>query len=177
MLMCITRTTIWEAPCKLKEKKAKPKMKPWRAQKQIAKTRPIFQPWMHTLAVLATSMEVFVVDKLSMALKRPQDWDACSFQSIALQMQHQGILGKLCSLGLQGSNAQMKTVESLFSLDLLQRMPEFHQLHQSYSGCTCAELPQSMGLTQIPKSLRALHHTIKTEVAWKQAAQGIQIRT
>ena len=89
----------------------------------------------------------------------------CGLQSIALQMQHQGILGKLCLLGLQGSKARMKAVESLFNSDLLQRMPEFHQLHQSYSGCTDAELPQSVGSTQTPKSLWALHHTIKTEFA------------
>lgn len=75
-----------------------------------------------------------------------------------------GVLGTFCLLGLQGSSAQIKTVEFLFNLDLLQCMPELYRLHHSYSGCMCAELSESTGSTQILSPF-GLHHTIKMEIA------------
>lgn len=147
-----------------KSKNQKETLRGFSNRNRLQKQGPFFNREC-TLAVLSTLMEEFVVDTLSTALKCSQDRDVRGLQCIASQMQHQGTLGKLCLLGLEESNAQVKTVESLFNLDLLQRMPEHHQLHQSYSGCTCAELPKSTGSTQIPKSLWALHHTIKTKIA------------
>lgn len=90
----------------------------------------------------------------------------CGLQSvIALQMQHQGVLGKLWLLGAAGSNAQLKTAESLFNLDLLQRTPEFHHFTKATAAARAQSGPNPRALPKFPKSLWALRRTIKTEIA------------
>lgn len=107
-------------------------------------TRPIVNHE-HTLAVPSTQREALGVDKAQLEVSaglRCVRLTASLFTNTA-----QWVLGKFCLLGLQGSKTPIKTVEFLINLDLLQRTPEFHQLHQS---CTVQSFRNPRALSKTP---------------------------